>query len=380
MQYWLMRKEEVLAALEIGENGSILKTSEEVRNAELLPLAYRSDRRTGLKRWWNERSIPLGQGRVKEMLEEKGLVEPSEYLLRNLGLSLTDYYWIKPVASDLTWKDVNLFDNAFRENLLVRMKTASDGSFTPNSTLQGQLEKSWQIKEGKRILVKGNSDRYSTESLNELFACMLHKQQGFENYTEYKLLRIKNKPYRYCCYSELFTSQSRELVSAWAILTSDKGPSGQSDYEKLIAFCAEHGADPKMIRRDLDYMLMTDYILSNRDRHMNNIGILRNADDLRVLQIAPLYDTGKSMFTGQILPLRYADLVDGDIRSFSKNEKKQLAFVQDKGLVDTGRLPDGEQLFRLYRKDPALTTERIEQVCEAYEKKVAAFRQWQETK
>jgi hypothetical protein len=81
-----------------------------VRNAELLPLVCRGDRQTGLKKWWNERSIPLGQGRVKEMLEEKGLVEPSEYLLRNLGLSLTDYYWIKPVSSNLTWKDVNLFD------------------------------------------------------------------------------------------------------------------------------------------------------------------------------------------------------------------------------------------------------------------------------
>lgn len=378
MQYWLMRKEEILTALDIGENGSILKTSQEVRHAELLPLACRGDRGAGLKRWWNERSIPLGQGRVKEMLEEKGLVEPSEYLLRNLGLSLTDYYWIKPVSSDLTWKDVNLFDNAFKENLLVRMSAASDGSFTPNSTLQGQLEKSWQIKEGKRILVKGNSDRYSTESLNEIFACMLHKQQGFNNYTRYKLLKINSKPYRYCCYSELFTSQFKELVSAWAILTSEKGQSRQSDYEKLISFCAAHGADPAIIRHDLDYMIMTDYILSNRDRHMNNIGILRDADDLTVLQVAPLYDTGKSMFTGQILPLRYTDLVDGDIRSFAKKERKQLAYVTDKSLVDVKKLPDAAQLAKLYQKDPALTQERIEQVCEAYENKIAAFRDWQE--
>jgi len=379
MLYWLMRKDEVLTALDIGENGSINKISQEVRNAELLPLACRGDRQTGLKKWWNERSIPLGQGRVKEMLEEKGLVEPSEYLLRNLGLSLTDYYWIKPVSSNLTWKDVNLFDNPFKENLLVRMSTASEGSFTPNSTLQGQLEKSWQIKEGKRILVKGNSDRYSTESLNEIFACMLHKQQGFDNYTEYKLLKIKNKPYRYGCYSELFTSQSIELLSAWSVLTSEKGHAEKSDYEKIIAFCEKNGANPKKFRNVLDYMIMTDYILSNRDRHMNNIGVLRDAENLTVLKIAPLYDTGKSMFTGQILPLRYADIVDGDIRSFSRKERKQLAYVTDKSLVDAEKLPDAGQLAKLYQKDPALTPERIEQVCEAYEKKISAFRQWQET-
>lgn len=378
MLYWLMRKEEALLVLDIGESGSINKVSQEVRRPELLPLACRYDRQTGLKRWWNERSIPLGQGRVKEMLEEKGLVNSSEYLMRNLGLSLTDYYWIKPLHSNFTWHDVNLFDNDFRENLLVSVRSSSEGSFTPNSTLQGQLEKSWQIRNGKRILVKGNSNQYSAESLNEVFACLLHKQQGFENYVDYKLLRIKNKPYRYGCYSELFTDQNTELISAWSILTSKKNKGGESDYERLITFCEGNGAPPEAVRRDLDYMIMTDYILSNRDRHMDNIGVLRDAESLKVLGLAPLYDTGKSMFAGLILPMRYADLVNGEIRSFARKEEKQLGYVSDRSLVDAALLPGVSQLAKLYQKDTALPQNRIQQVCEAYERKIDAFLKWQQ--
>ena len=377
MFYWLMRKDEALLALDIDENGIIRKISEEAREKDLLPLPYRYDRQNGIKRWWKERSIPLRQGRIKEMLEEKGLINPSEYLMHNLGLSLTDYYWIKPIHSNLSWKNVNLYDNDFKENLLVRMNSSSEESFSPNSTLQGDLEKSWQIRNGKRILIKGNSDRYSAESLNEVFACKLHQLQGFENYTLYRLLKIKNKPYRYCCYSELFTNQKTELVSAWAILTSEKDGGNSSDYERLISYCERNGADPEKIRHDLDYMIMTDYILSNRDRHMNNIGVLRDAENLKIMSLAPLYDTGTSLFAGQILPIRYADLINGDIRSFTKKEKKQLELVTNKNLVDVSKLPDSTQLSKLYQKDPELLPERIEQVCEAYERKKEAFAEWQ---
>ena len=120
------------------------------------------------------------------------MVESSEFALSNLGLSLTDYYWVKPVQSSLTWEDVNLFDNDFKKNLLVRIDDASPGSHTPNSTLQGQLEKSWQIRNGKRILIKGNTDVTSSESINEVFACFLHKKQRYRNYT-YPVIFMKTK-------------------------------------------------------------------------------------------------------------------------------------------------------------------------------------------
>lgn len=41
---------------------------------------------------------------------------------------------------------------------------------------------------------------------------------------------------------------------------------------------------------------MTDYLLSNTDRHMNNISVVRNPDTLEILGMAPIYDSGNSMF------------------------------------------------------------------------------------
>ena len=60
-----MRKDDPLLAVDIDEDGAIRKISQEAREVDLLPLAYRYDRQAGLKKWWNERSIPLRQGRVK---------------------------------------------------------------------------------------------------------------------------------------------------------------------------------------------------------------------------------------------------------------------------------------------------------------------------
>nr|MCR4892205.1 hypothetical protein [Lachnospiraceae bacterium] len=59
-------------------------------------------------------------------------------------------------------------------------------------------------------------------------------------------------------------------------------------------------------------------------------------------------------------------------------EMKQLEYVTDRKLVDVSKLPGTGELAKLYRKDPALPQERIDQICEAYKKKVEAFTRWQE--
>ena len=59
------------------------------------------------------------------MLSESDLLGPQDYLFNNLGLSLNDYYWICPLGSKLKWEDVNLYDNDFKDDLLVRRKDRS---------------------------------------------------------------------------------------------------------------------------------------------------------------------------------------------------------------------------------------------------------------
>ena len=383
MRYWLMRKNERITVLDFSDDGVLLKFSSEITDPKLAPLEYRANKNDWLKKWWQERSIPLEQGAVSKMLSESDLLGPQDYLFNNLGLSLNDYYWICPLGSKLKWEDVNLYDNDFNDDLLVRRKDGSSGiakstsGYSPNSSLQGQLEKTWQIRNGRRVLIKGNSDDLSCESLNEVFASLLHKKQGYDNYVEYKLIKIKGKSYSYGCISECFTNQDKELVTAWALLTSEKKKNDKSDYEFLISLAGRYGVDETQFRKDLEYQIMTDYILSNRDRHMNNIGILRDAKTLQLIRMAPIFDTGRSMFVRRY-GLRYEDLINYDTNSFYKKEKRLLSLVTDKTLVDATKLPDANDLAKLYSKDAHITQERIDAICRYYEIKIDAFKKWQD--
>lgn len=383
MRYWLMRKNDKITIFDFSEDGILLKYSQEIIDPQLAPLEYKSNKNEWLKKWWRDRCIPIEQGLVDRMLRTSHLIGPNDYLLNNLGLSLNDYYWVKPLDSDLTWEDVNLYDNDFKENLLVKTdenagykQRGKTSTFTPNSSLQGQLEKTWQIKNGKRVLIKGNSDNLSCESLNEVFATLLHEKQGYDNFTGYKTIKIKNRAYAYGCVSDCFTDQNAELVTAWALLTSEKSNNNRNDYENLIAIAEKYGIDANQFRSDLEYQIMTDYILSNRDRHMNNIGVLRDAKSMKLIRMAPIYDSGRSMFVRRY-DLAQSEIVNYDVNSFFNKEKKLLSLVSDKSLVDADKLPDANELAKLYKKEPLLSQQRIDTVCKWYELKVAAFKKWQ---
>ncbi|MCD8022297.1 MAG: HipA domain-containing protein [Lachnospiraceae bacterium] len=379
MNYFIMRKNEPITIAEFSEDGNMLRYSQNHINSELAPLQSKSS--TGwLKDWWKTRSIPISQGKVADMLAREGLLGPEDYLVKNLGLSLTDYFWIKPIGSGLTWEDVNLFDNDFSENLLLKIPEQSTlaASYAPNSTLQGQLEKTWAIdSDGNRILIKGNRDNLSSESINEVIASELHRLQGYDNYTPYELLRIKGKDYDYGCCSKLFTSQRLELVSAYAVVTSEKQSNGISSYEHFLSVCGRHGMDTKQLRQDMEYQIMTDFILSGRDRHLSNISILRDANTLEFLRMAPIYDSGKCLFVHSSIPASEKELLRIETQSFASSELKLLSYVTDRSLVDVSRLPEPDYIRSMYTKDSKQDPKHIDRIAEAYAKKVELFRAFQ---
>ena len=164
--YFLMRKNDPITVVTLDEQGQMVYCSPRRMNEELAPLKYRY-RQDGIRKWWSERSVPISQGRIKEFLEKQGFSMPSEYLKKNLGLSLDDYYWIRPVDSPLTWEAVNLYDNDFKEDILLLSQDLDDGPYSiphysPNGSLQGQIEKTWTIIDHERYLVKGNRTNLSS--------------------------------------------------------------------------------------------------------------------------------------------------------------------------------------------------------------------------
>ena len=381
-RYYLMWKNVVITLVQFDDNGKMTAYSKNISESakELTPLMYRSTPDEWLNRWWDDRSVPVTRDQINSFLSLRGVSTPQQYLVKNLGLSLTDFYWLKPVNSNLSWEKINLFDNDFHDNVLISSKKPKeDGVFqySPNASLQGNIEKTWTIVDGKRCLIKGNHSGASNESINEVIASQLHKKQGYDNYTDYNLIHIKGKPYKYGCISKAFTSQDLELVSAWSVITSEPMDNSTSYYEHFISVCQKHGIDADLLRRDLEYQIMSDYVLTNYDRHLSNISVLRDANTLKFIRMAPIYDSGDCLFANRAIPSNIKELQKMEITGFVKTENKLLTLVKDRSLIKTDKLPSSDYIKDMYHKDDKISDKHIDTITEWYERKKDILDKWQ---
>ena len=372
--YSLMHRDDPVCAISIDTvSGAIMRVSRPV-NPELLPLGGCIDS-AALKKWWQHRAVPIGQGKIQRILEQLGITTPQEYLVRNLGLSLTDHYWIKPLDMELGWGDINLFTNDFRDPV-GDMQLGQDvneilelpaNAFSPSSSVQGELKKKWIITDGKRCLVKGNHGSNSQESLTESVATLLHKKQSKQPFVSYSTMRFDN-PQPIYCVCESFTSDELELIPAIDIVDSRKKNNAVSYYEHFIAVCVAHGMAEETVRSFLEYQILTDFILTNTDRHLNNFGVLRNTKTLEVVSMAPICDSGNSMFwQNPKLPKR-DDLTKIEVNSFRRKEIQLLEYVRDKNCVDLQLLPIADELRAIYEADPLIPC--VDSILLGYQKKI----------
>jgi hypothetical protein len=71
-------------------------------------------------------------------------------------------------------------------------------------------------------------------------------------------------------------------------------PLYDSLYEPFIRCCEEMGIDDADV--SIGKMLTVDYIIANEDRHFGNFGFIRNAETLEWMGLAPIYDSGSSLW------------------------------------------------------------------------------------
>lgn len=371
--YFLMHRDDVVCSILIDPvSGAIMKASAP-RDPELLPLGGRIDSAM-LRKWWQRRAVPVSQGNIRRILERIGIT-PQNYLEQNLGLSLTDHYWIKPVEAEYRWQDVNLFTNDFRDAVgemqlsghIDDVPELPTDAFSPSSSAQGELRKKWIISDGKRFLVKGNHGGNSQESLNEVVASLIHQRQGKHPFVTYSPIQIQ-QDHPLCCICESFTSDEVEFIPAIDAVESVKKDNALSLYEHFIKVCSAHGLDDSVTRSFLEYQILTDFILTNTDRHLNNFGVLRDTNTLQFIGMAPIFDSGNSMFwQNPRLPER-DDLTKIEVNSFRGKEMQLLEYVSDKNCVDLYLLPSPDELRDIYETDPLIPC--VESILLGYQKKI----------
>ncbi|MBQ9041652.1 MAG: DNA-binding protein [Eggerthellaceae bacterium] len=285
-------------------------------------------------RWWRNRGIPITRLGLDRLLRDAGVAVPEELIQRNLGLSLSDQYWIRPAESHLAWEEVNFFHNDFEEVAEHTAPYASSPSVRaePANTSDGNLEKTWIVRDGARLLQKGSSHN-GQEPYNEVVATALHRRLLSPGcYVEYTLEGEGASAFSLCAD---FIADDEEYIPAMYVQRTLTEQVGRNEYEHYLACCEALGAHGA--KEALDQMIICDDIIANHDRHFRNFGIVRNVETLGC-RPAPLFDSGSSLWCD----VDEKTLAQGErgfsSRQFYPNPARQLLLVEDFSWFDASRL------------------------------------------
>jgi len=310
--------------------------------------------RRKLNDWWVGRSIPASRENIQAALFQMHLLQTTELLSKCYGLSLSDQYWVAPVGSDLKWADINFFDNTFSQdvgNILLGHEPGDNEQvnlMSPDNTSDGWLRKKWLVSDGKRLLMKAGSGPYQQEPLNELIACAVMKRLGIP-YVPYTLTFQEGLPYSLC---ETFITPQTELVPAWRVIQILSRDNRDSAFAHLLRCTDELGV--LGVQQALEKMLVLDYIIANTDRHYNNFGLVRDAETLKWHGIAPIYDSGTSLwhdsqFVGQ----------PAKSKPFRSTHLEQIKLVRDFSWFDPSALQGlGDECMEIFTKSELIDEKR----------------------
>lgn len=390
-KYYLMHKNHACASMRLDEDDvnakpHEVKINESERNH--FPIGGKMNNMK-FNDWWKDRAIPKTRQGSQTALQRLGYKTTANALISNMALSLTDCYWIKPSESQHTWEEVSLFSNNFQD-VFGELTFCEDGEvdfrketdFLKSVSTQGEVQKKWGIDENnRRFLIKGNYGNSYQQSINEVFATRLHEKQQWNNYVPYMLTKInlKNNTEGLGCLSYNFCNENVESISAWELLQTRRIKRDESLYYPFREICLDLGVKAEEFDNFMDYQIMTDFILTNTDRHMNNISILRNPDTLEVIGLAPIYDTGNSMFYNLSLEeMNKVQLGCEKIHSFvTSREVNLLKYVKNRNILNLDKCDID---FSIYEKDIQERHSRIDKVNELYKRKAGMIEEFQRGK
>ena len=368
--YVLMHKNIPVMDFRLDETTGLVQRIGTLREEKHLPTGIRilngiPDRKS-VNAWWTERSIPASRSGVREALETLGIADTKALLTRCCGLSLSDQYWIRPEDSELTWEKVNFFTNDFSEDigdvLFGANKRPDAVNFSsPDSTSDGSLKKRWRIIDGRRCLVKGGSNPYRQQPLNEVIATRIMERLGIPC-VPYTLIWNKGAPYSVCTD---FVDENTELIPAWRIIQTRKQPNNLSLYQHFVRCAGELGI-PDVIPF-LNRMIVLDYIILNEDRHLNNFGAIRDAQTLEWIGMAPVFDSGNSLGCDKTERMM-KDRDEIICKPFRKSHREQLELVTSFDWIDFSALDEVPGIIESVLSDEKaaddLDERRIHTICE----------------
>lgn len=375
MQYTLMHKNISVLEMVLDDASCTISQVAEIYHAAHVPIGISMRNgvldRSALNAWWRGRSIPASRQGIRQALETLRIGYTQQLLEKSYGLSLSDQYWIRAKHSDLQWDDINFFQNSFSDDIgdiLFGKKLSDDEGISlmsPDNTSDGWLKKKWTIIDGKRCLIKGGSGAIQQEPYNEVIAsCLMDRLQV--SHVAYRLILQNDYPYSVC---EDFITPDTELVPAWHIVQTLKKENHHSCYQHYLRCCAELGIPE--IQHALDQMLVIDFLLANEDRHFNNFGVIRNAETLKWVGAAPIYDTGTSLWFSTPTKLIHSTAANLPSKPFRDTHIEQIKLVSSFDWINFNALRDfGDEVRALLSDSLFIDHERGDKLADAIEKRI----------
>jgi len=233
--------------------------------------------------WCASRVLSLDRKYAKEILNSIGVAQAvTDRDRANISLSyhcvsLTDVYWVKKQEEQITFADINLYDNPLNEaivelSLKGRQMTVTNQELAPDLSTKGCFPKAWvRGEKGFKLLKDGGEDTVKRELLASKICQCFHIPQVkyMESFYQGQLVSE----------SEIVTSKKYSMVSkmAFEVYACNHGLDTISECERLdeITFYG---------------MNILDYLTGNTDRHPENWGFLVDNTTNSYVSLYPLMD------------------------------------------------------------------------------------------
>lgn len=377
MEILFLNKNRPLMALDLDPKTSYVKNIIKVYDEKAMPVAMFSEDKETLSEnfteWWQSRAIPATRRQIQEKLAGLGYPNLQEIINRSLGLSLSDQYWIKPLGSEIAWKDVNYFTNSFSsefgkyllgETELENLPPLGIHFRSPDITSNGDVQKRWEMKGKERYLLKTGTRPYVQEPFNEQIAARVLRCMSVP-FVDYTVIERDGKYFSSC---KDFIDENHEFVPAYYPCKA-MHPQEKILPEELLAQAIEAFNIPDT-ELFLDQMLILDYLIMNTDRHWTNFGFIRNVETLKFEGLAPIFDNGNSLWYDMSFIPEYYDKA----LTFRKKHEKQIRLVHSFRGVNLQKLETmPPQIKKILLQNKNISQERAVSIALHFQERVKSL-------
>lgn len=261
---------------------------------ELLPFSIRKENVSVEEfygNWINGRAIQLSRANSKMILNSVRVSQSNAYSICKVchGLSFSDMYWFKNEEDDVSWEQINLFDNEISKGMaataLVGDALRENGKIhTPELTTQGVTAKAWIKDSGRTYLYKiGRKELAASKILDTLEFSHVKYKEVVNGELEKVVTPLRK---------EQIDALGEKVVKCELITSEDYSMVNFEDYQ---VYCENHGLNVyqetiKLDKKHYLEMQVADYILNNVDRHTANWGYFMDNTTGELLCLYPLLD------------------------------------------------------------------------------------------